>query len=406
MSAQVTAVPGDTKTYPSGSIIVAQPGVRYRIADVAPDGTVGPALTPPDIEVTANQPSPGDLSVRLPDGTLLIFEGMIALFSQGSGLAGGDGTLVVDSLEDLVEPAAGNNGGGGTGGDDAGGSSLAVDPAELGPLGQDFGSADGGGPSGATEDGTDGEDDSGGEIGDQSDPNLNLLTQDEPATTTPDNSPPTAVDDEGTTEEDTPLVVPAPAGLLANDSDPDGDPLMVTAIVDNPNLPPGVPGAPFLLVSGALLTVNADGSYTYDPNGQFIGLGDGGRAFDEVTYIIGDGQGGTDSATLTITIVGVGEPPTPQAEVDGVLAEALGLGLRRLPAAVQDQEGPAVAAALTAGDVLGDDDQAGALTKLGAQVGSGVDGGSRPGLSELAELSWMATGLDRDEIADPNQIMS
>ena len=406
MSAQVTAVPGDSKTYPSGSIIVAEPGVSYRIADVAPDGSVGPTLTPPDVEVTANQPSPGDLSVRLPDGTLLVFQGLIALFSQGSGLAGGDGSLVVDSLEDLIEPAAGGDAGGRTGGDDAGGSSQAVDPAELGPLGQDFGSADGGGPSAATETGDDGADNEGGGIDDESDPSLNLLTQDEPTTTAPTNGPPTAEDDEGTTEEDTPLVVPAPAGLLANDSDPDGDPLMVTAIVDDPNLPPGVPGTPFLLVSGALLTVNVDGSYTYDPNGQFIGLGEGGLAFDEVTYIIDDGLGGTDSATLTITIVGVGESPTPQAEADGVLAEALGLGLRRLPPAEQDQEAPAVAAALTAGDVLGDDDQAGALANLEARVGSGADGGGGPGLSELAAQSWMATGLDRDVIADPNQIMS
>lgn len=67
---------------------------------------------------------------------------------------------------------------------------------------------------------------------------------------------PVAVDDLYTTSEDTSLMVPAP-GVLANDTDSDGDPL--TAV----------------LVTGPLhgtLTLNADGSFTYTPSANFNGL--------------------------------------------------------------------------------------------------------------------------------------
>ena len=53
-----------------------------------------------------------------------------------------------------------------------------------------------------------------------------------------------------------------------------------------------------------LITHNGDGTFDYDPDGQFGNLGVGQQATDIFTYTISDGHGGTESATVTITING------------------------------------------------------------------------------------------------------
>lgn len=116
------------------------------------------------------------------------------------------------------------------------------------------------------------------------------------------NSSPDAVDDDVATDEDTTLN----GDVLADnsngvDSDADGDPLTVTAVDGNP----GNVGVQVTLGSGALLTVNAGGTFTYDPNGQYDSLAAGESTTDAFTYTIDDGNGGTDTATVTVTIAGV-----------------------------------------------------------------------------------------------------
>ena len=118
------------------------------------------------------------------------------------------------------------------------------------------------------------------------------------------NQPPVAVDDAVATDEDTVL---AGDVLAANpttpDSDPDGNPLTVTEVESNAaNV-----GVQFALASGALLTVNADGTFSYDPNGAFDTLSLGDSTTDTFTYQIGDGNGAFDTATVTITITGVND---------------------------------------------------------------------------------------------------
>ncbi|MCI0643828.1 MAG: Ig-like domain-containing protein [Chloroflexi bacterium] len=100
------------------------------------------------------------------------------------------------------------------------------------------------------------------------------------------NNAPVTVDDSYMVDEDALLSVAAP-GVLANDNDPDGDPL--TAV----------------LVSGPAngsLTLNADGSFTYQPNPNFNGQ-------DSFTYQATDGALPGNVATVTITINPVAEPP-------------------------------------------------------------------------------------------------
>ena len=112
------------------------------------------------------------------------------------------------------------------------------------------------------------------------------------------NLPPVAEDDAYNAVQGELLTV-EPAGLIANDSDPDDDPL--TASLDSPALYGDV-------------IINPDGSFTYQH--------DGSENFsDSFTYLINDGGNpeGTDTATVFITI----EPApdgTPEPEPGGVLS--------------------------------------------------------------------------------------
>ena len=119
------------------------------------------------------------------------------------------------------------------------------------------------------------------------------------------NDGPVANVDSGTTAEDSTLSVAAGAGVLTNDTDLDGITLTVSEVNGNA----GDVGTQITLGSGALLTLDSDGSYDYDPNGQFENLAVGASTTDSFAYTVSDGQGGTDTATVTITITGTNDAP-------------------------------------------------------------------------------------------------
>jgi len=73
-----------------------------------------------------------------------------------------------------------------------------------------------------------------------------------------------------------------------------------------------VVGSEVILPSGATLTLNANGSYDYDPNGAFEDLAVGETETDSFTYEISDGNGGTDTATVIVTIAGVNDGPVAE----------------------------------------------------------------------------------------------
>ncbi len=98
------------------------------------------------------------------------------------------------------------------------------------------------------------------------------------------NPAPTAVNDTATTDEDTPS---APIAVLANDNDPDGDTLTVTSATA-PN---------------GTVVINPDGTLVYTPAANFNGI-------DTITYSISDGNGGTSTATVEVTVVAVNDAPT------------------------------------------------------------------------------------------------
>jgi hypothetical protein len=102
-------------------------------------------------------------------------------------------------------------------------------------------------------------------------------------TIAPVNDNPVAHDDTATTPQDTAVTIM----VLSNDSDVDGDGLTVTAV--------GVPA------NGAVK--NGGNSVTYTPNGGYTGT-------DNFSYTISDGQGGTATALVAVTITGSGTTPT------------------------------------------------------------------------------------------------
>ena len=77
-----------------------------------------------------------------------------------------------------------------------------------------------------------------------------------------------------------------------------------------------------MLISGALVTVASDGSASYDPNGAFEALAVGDMTTDTFTYQIDDGNGGTDTATVSVVINGVNDAPDAVNDDFGVAVDA------------------------------------------------------------------------------------
>jgi VCBS repeat-containing protein len=99
-------------------------------------------------------------------------------------------------------------------------------------------------------------------------------------TVEPDNDEPVAVADSYTGNEDEALERDAVDGVLANDTDPDGDDLTAELVAD---------------VEHGELDLDEDGSFTYVPNEGFTGQ-------DEFTYRASDGELTSNTVTVTITI--------------------------------------------------------------------------------------------------------
>ncbi len=102
------------------------------------------------------------------------------------------------------------------------------------------------------------------------------------------NDAPIAAEDSAQTDEDTPVAI----NVRANDRDPDvNDGLPAITSIDTS-------------ATRGQVTLNADGSITYDPRGRFDDLSNGQIAHDFFTYRIADGHGATDEATVSVAIAG------------------------------------------------------------------------------------------------------
>ena len=102
-------------------------------------------------------------------------------------------------------------------------------------------------------------------------------------TITPVNDAPVASNDNLTTLQGTALTITTATNLLGNDTDAEGDSLSITGFTQPAN--------------GTVVN-NGNGTWTYTPNPTFSGV-------DSFTYTVNDGNGGTATATLNVTVNGV-----------------------------------------------------------------------------------------------------
>ena len=126
----------------------------------------------------------------------------------------------------------------------------------------------------------------------------------------PTSDAPTGVADSYTIGEDGILVTVADTGVLANDSDPDGDPISAQLVTSTSN--------------GALV-LNADGSFSYTPNADFAGV-------DSFVYRATDGSGNSGNVTVTLTVNGSNDDPNAVNDgysvvEDGTLSVAAASGV-------------------------------------------------------------------------------
>jgi hypothetical protein len=151
------------------------------------------------------------------------------------------------------------------------------------------------------------------------------------------NRDPVAVDDNATTDLNTPVTV----DVLANDDDPDGDELTVAGV-----------GEPL----NGTAEVNNDGTVTYTPNTGFLGE-------DDFVYTIEDGFGGTGQATVTIMVVDPGTGEDPDVFLTRVRAPSV-LNLRT------DRETERTITVFGGGDTI---EQEATVTLVGTWDGDGLE---------------------------------
>jgi hypothetical protein len=105
-----------------------------------------------------------------------------------------------------------------------------------------------------------------------------------------ENHWPDTLPDTYTTPQDEPLSIPSHLGVLANDTDPDGDLITTQAV------------GPIATYNGGTVIIDADGSFYYTPPAGFIGE-------DAVGYVAYDTFGGGSWGTLIISVTPPGTVP-------------------------------------------------------------------------------------------------
>ena len=108
------------------------------------------------------------------------------------------------------------------------------------------------------------------------------------------NLPPIVFNEIYFINEDTALF----ANLLANDFDPNGDPIAIYSSFITPT-------------AGAPVPLNSDGNFSFDPTTVpfFQALPAGGVFTFQLTYVVGDGVGGFTTGLATVHVLGVNDPP-------------------------------------------------------------------------------------------------
>jgi gliding motility-associated-like protein/uncharacterized repeat protein (TIGR01451 family) len=109
--------------------------------------------------------------------------------------------------------------------------------------------------------------------------------------------PPVAIDDSKTTL----VSVKTSGNILVNDSDPDGDPILVTEFLILGKL--YSPGSTVIIEGVGTILINANGTYVFTPTPTFVGQ------VPPIRYTITDGIENFARAVLRITVIPLANPP-------------------------------------------------------------------------------------------------
>ncbi|MFA9388597.1 MAG: Ig-like domain-containing protein [Prolixibacteraceae bacterium] len=105
--------------------------------------------------------------------------------------------------------------------------------------------------------------------------------------------------------------------ILSNDTDLDGDVLVVASINGVSNPATDVTG------TYGTLNWNADGTYIYTPNASMVSLAAGESAVETFTVTVSDGNGGLVTSTLSITINGTNAAPVANNDTNSTIETAV-----------------------------------------------------------------------------------
>jgi autotransporter-associated beta strand protein len=204
----------------------------------------------------------------------------------------------------------------------------------------------------------------------------------------PVNGIPLAADDQYSVVENGSLTVNAP-GTLANDSDPDGDPLTVSGTLIQPP-------------AHGTVTFAADGSFVYTPHANFSGLD------NAMIYQVDDGQGGLAQASVIFTVTPANVPPVIGVNVFRTVESHTMLGALK----ATDVDSPTLTFAIVAGPASGSvnlDPADGKFSYTSAAVPSSTivtftfsvtDGQSTAqGTATITVLNWNGQGIRPDVLA-------
>ncbi len=149
------------------------------------------------------------------------------------------------------------------------------------------------------------------------DGNGGTATRDVTVTINGKNENPEPVVDTGSVSENTPEVS---GNVLGNDQDINGDSLTVTQVN-------GSDPSTAVATEYGTVTINPDGSYTYTAditNPAVSGMNDGDSLVDTITYTVDDGNGGSATQIINITINGNnGSPVIGNGDTAGTITEVI-----------------------------------------------------------------------------------
>lgn len=128
-------------------------------------------------------------------------------------------------------------------------------------------------------------------------------------TVTGTNDAPVAVQDTDETDQDTIVTLD---NVLGNDEDPENDPLTVSEV----NGQPANVGQPVPVVGGGLITINEDGSASFDPNGEFDDLDEGDSVTVVASYTATDPDGADSTTIVSVTVTGTNDDPVAVLDTD------------------------------------------------------------------------------------------